>query len=186
MFAKYLNDTWLFKDSSCPSLGLWICQDSFQRKLQWICKWQAPLFAHLESNAGQAGTLYPLLGQKGSPVMAREKIKILSGCPQGGESGSSSSGGEHLRFFCRNYLKPLSAHMWGWPISLSDWVNRGKRNVAQHQSPGGQNRSQLVLLTEAFMLQLNKSWGQTSRSSSVPRSGTETLRKHPAINEEEI
>lgn len=47
--------------------------------------------------------------------------------------------------------------MWGWPISLSDWVNREKRNVAQHQSPGGQNRSQLVLLTEAFMLKMNKS-----------------------------
>lgn len=87
---------------------------------------------------------------------------------------------------CRNYLKPPSAHMWGWPISLSDWVNREKRNVAQHQSPGGQNRSQLVLLTEAFMLQLNKSWGQTSSSSLVPRSGTEAIRKPPAINEEEI
>lgn len=92
--------------------------------------------------------------------MALEKINTLSGYPQGQESGLSSRGElapAFLRGLCRNYLKAPSAHMWGWPISLSDWVNREKRNVAQHQSPGGQNRSQLVLLTEAFMLQMNKS-----------------------------
>lgn len=39
--------------------------------------------------------------------MALAKINILSGCPQGGESGSSSSGGEHLRFFKASSLQEL-------------------------------------------------------------------------------
>lgn len=39
--------------------------------------------------------------------MALEKINTLGGCPQGEESGSSSSEGEHLRFFQASSLQEL-------------------------------------------------------------------------------
>ena len=39
--------------------------------------------------------------------MALEKINILSSCPQGGESGWSSSGGEHLHLFLASSLQEL-------------------------------------------------------------------------------
>lgn len=102
----------------------------------------------------------PPAGTKGFPGDGTGENKHAVRMPSGRGKWFEFYGGLAPAFLlglCRNYLKAPSAHMWGWPISLSDWVNTEKRNVAQHQSPGGQNRSQLVPLTEAFIPQQNKS-----------------------------
>lgn len=99
--------------------------------------------------------IHSLVGQEGFLVMTQKKINTLTGCPKGKERGSGGWGGFST---CTSFwspwqelLKAPSAPMWGWPISLSYWVNRDKSNAVEHQRPGGQrkNRSQLVLLTEA-------------------------------------